>query len=194
MKAYSATSSEPEKITRKRPAVGNMEIYSFALIVASMFVSSLFLLPSYYWLFLALALVDALSTRFRLDGVVATDRMIFAFVLLALSTQVLGFGILDIMVETVLLIGLLDVSFLLRKIKGSGGWLIVGLRLRSYLYTLVPALLFSFGMVYIYSELVGARPALTSSSIAVLELGLAAFSLLVLVAVVVRFALESRET
>jgi hypothetical protein len=171
-----------------------MEIYSFALIVGSMFVSSLFLLPSYYWLFLILAFVDALSTRYRQDSLVAIDRMTFAFVLLLLSAQVLGFGILYIMVETVLLIGLLDVSFLMRKIKGSGGLSIVGLRLRTYLYSLVPALLFSFGMVFIYSELLGARAALTSSPTAVLELGLASFALMVLVVVVVHNALSSRRT
>ena len=55
------------------------------------------------------------------------------------------------MVEVVLMIALLDFSGLLRRIHHSDEQVrIIRARVRSYLVSLVPSLVFSFAMVYVY--------------------------------------------
>ncbi len=96
------------------------------------------------------------------------------------------------MIETILVIALLDFSLLLRKVRHSDEHVrIVMMRLHSYLVSLVPALVFSFTMVYVYSAIssVPQEP--------ILPLGLASAGIFVLILVVARVMLsmnsQSRE-
>jgi hypothetical protein len=148
------------------------------------------LVPASYWLVVILGLIDGISTRYHVDSLLLADRLTFAFVALVLSAALPGFGLLGIVLETVLLIALVDISLLLRKIRGPGGWLIIERRLRSYSFSLLPAALFSFGMVYVYSSVLQTRS--VSTSVAVLELGFAAFAILLVVAVVIRLTRDSQ--
>ena len=133
------------------------EIYSLVLVIASMSLCTVFLIQ-YYWLFLVLAFSDIVSTRYRINEFLALDRLAFAFIVLILTATTLRFGVLEIIIETLALIVLIDFSYFLRQIKvypQSRDVLfeMLGPKLRSYSYSLLPAGVFSFGMIYLLSSI-----------------------------------------
>jgi len=144
------------------------------------------IVPQYKWLFFGLAILDGYLTYFRADGLISFERVAFGFFAILLTVGVAGFGILSLMVEIILVIALLDFSLLLRRVRHSDEHVrIVMIRLRSYLVSLVPALVFSFAMVYLYSVVFSAprEP--------ILPLGLASAGIFVLVLVVARLMLSA---
>ena len=127
------------------------EIYSFVL-VAGIMLSGAIDLPAVFWLFVLFALVDGAATLYRIGIAISVNRIAFAFVFLLLSS--VAFGVVTMILETIVLIGILDLSFLLRQVKQHTPrdfLAILNSRLGSYLYTLVPAGIFSGGILYLAS-------------------------------------------
>jgi hypothetical protein len=135
---------------RMRIPIG--EVYSFFLVVAAMLLVAIYL-QGIFWVFVLFALIDGLATFLRIGILVTVSRLSFAFTFLVLTS--VSFGVVSIILETLSLIAILDISFLLREIKhhtGSDLWRILVARLVSYVYTLVPAGIFSAGVLYLTSS------------------------------------------
>jgi len=161
------------------------ELLSFLLIAATMLSSSLFF-PSFYWVFILFAIIDGLSTRYSSEFVLSLDRIAFAFIILLLSAESLRLDVLAMILETAALIALLDISFLLRQIRQHSQHdlsTILFSRLRSYLYTLVPAVILSSGLTYLGAS---SLPFAINSQYAILELGLASAAVFVIILSVAR--------
>lgn len=135
--------------------------------------------PSLYWLFIFLALVDGLSTRFHNELLLSMDRIFYAIVVVFLGAIVLRLDIPSMILETVSVIAFLDIVFLLRRIRSRSDFTpIIASRLRSYLYTLVPAGLFAAGLTYIGVSVVSASAV---SANAILELGFVSIAVFLLI-------------
>jgi len=147
--------------------------------------SSLFF-PSFYWVFILFAIIDGLSTRYKSGLALSLDRIVFAFIILLLSAESLGLDVLLMILETAALIALLDISFLLRQIRQHSQrdlFTILWSRLRSYLYSLVPAVLLSSGLTYLGASSLSFA---VNSQFAILELGLASAAVFVIILGVAR--------
>jgi hypothetical protein len=147
------------------------ELVSFLLAAAAMLLSSVFF-PAYYWIFVFLAVIDGLGTATRIDFVVTIDRLVYSLLVLLLGGILFGLSVLPMILETVGMIALLDQLFLIRRIhwqSSSDFFQIIVRRLRSYLFTLVPAAVFSIGLIYISALGIGVRFAPANT---ILELGL----------------------
>jgi len=161
------------------------ELLSFLLVAATMLSSSLFF-PSFYWVFILFAIIDGLSTRYKSGLALSLDRIVFAFIILLLSAESLGLDVLLMILETAALIALLDISFLLRQIRQHSQrdlFTILWSRLRSYLYSLVPAVLLSSGLTYLGASSLSFA---VNSQFAILELGLASAAVFVIILGVAR--------
>jgi hypothetical protein len=92
----------------------------------------------------------------------------------------------NIFLLTLVIIGLiavLDFSFVLRKVDGTSvDWGVFARRLRSYAYTVLPAFLLTYLLLFVYSQNLG-----FSLVDAAIVLGLASVGTLVIVYAVVRF-------
>src|SRR5579871_915922 len=135
----------------RNPRVERGEIYSFLLIAAVMVAAAVVFLPL-FWLFILFALIDGTATLLRVGLAVSLNRIAFGFVLLLLSS--LTFSVVSIVLETIFLIALLDTSFLLRQVMQHTTRDLIAVlssRFNSYLYTLVPAGVFSLGILYLAS-------------------------------------------
>ncbi|MDA4129588.1 MAG: hypothetical protein OK457_02345, partial [Thaumarchaeota archaeon] len=130
---------ELEELDTQRMRIPIGEVYSFFLVVAAMLIAAIYL-PSIFWIFVLFALIDGLATFFRISILISVNRLSFAFATVVLTSA--NFGVVPIILETLSLIAILDISFLLREIMhhtSSDLWRILGSRLVSYVYTLVPA-------------------------------------------------------
>ena len=115
-------------------------------------ISAIALFPGYYVPFVVLLYVDGIATLVNFEIAVSADRSVFFLALLALTVFTGSHGLLFLFLETLVVIAALDVSFLLRGLAGTlVEASVIGSRLRSYLYTLVPAFLFSYLAVYAYT-------------------------------------------
>ena len=134
-----------------RASVRAGELYSFFLIAGAMVAAALAFLPV-FWIFVLFVLIDGLAVRFRIGIASTVNRIAFVFVLLLLSSA--SFGVLSMIGETLALLVILDISFLLRELRQCSRedlYNIVTSRVRSYAYTIVPAGVFSFGVLYLAS-------------------------------------------
>ncbi len=150
------------------------EVLSFAATAAVMLSSTLFF-PEYFWLFILLALVEGISTRFRTERVLSLNRIFFAFILILLGAEALGLDALGMILETVVVIAIMDLLFLLRRTRARSRAdfiSIISRRLNSYLFTLFPAAIFSVGLTYLGTVTIGAS---IGPANAILGLGLASF-------------------
>ncbi|MFI5421381.1 MAG: hypothetical protein ACHQ1H_10485, partial [Nitrososphaerales archaeon] len=139
---------EQDYIAKK--SIGRGEIYSFILAASVMIAAALVFLPV-FWIFVLFALVDGLATRFRVGIIVSVNRVAFVFVLLLLSVNL---GVLSIIVEILVLIVVMDASFLLRELRQHTRQDLINIlsnRLKSHIYTIVPAGIFSSGILYLAS-------------------------------------------
>jgi hypothetical protein len=150
------TEKPPERLLdvdrRKRPADAFLA-YSFLLFCA-LALAAIVLFPEYYPFFVALVMVDGLATLMKSEFVVCVDRSLLFITLIVASVAIGSYGLFFIFLEVLLMIAALDVSFLLRRLQGSVVDLsVVKARLRSYLFTLVPAFLLSYSLTYLYSSI-----------------------------------------
>ncbi|MFI5422116.1 MAG: hypothetical protein ACHQ1H_14220, partial [Nitrososphaerales archaeon] len=117
---------------------GSGVLYSFILVASAMIVAALVFLPV-LWIFVLFALVDGMATQFRVGTLVSVNRIAFVFVLLLVSS--INFGVLSIILEILVLIAVIDISFLLRELRQHTRQDLIDIlsnRLRSYIYTIVP--------------------------------------------------------
>lgn len=163
-----------------RRALETGEVLSFVL-AAGVMLSSSIIFPSYLWLFILLALIDGLATRFRSGRLLILDRIAYALVVIILGAISLGFDAPGMILETIALITFLDFVSLLRQIRArsrSDFLTIISARLRSYLYTLVPAAVFSAGLTYIGALTIGIT---IGPANAILALGLASIAVFLII-------------
>jgi hypothetical protein len=168
------------------------EVVSFAATTVVMLSSSLFF-PAYYWLFILLAVVDGLATRFRREHFLVLDRIFFALFVLVLGAMAFGLAVIPMITETIAVIALIDFLFLIRRMRTRSRtdfFAILGQRGRSYLFTLVPAAVFSVGLSY-FGEITIISD--VGPQNAILELGLASLVVfLVIFLVTVRVSEDRR--
>ncbi len=127
------------------------ELYSFFLVASAIIAAAVFFL-TVFWIFVLFALIDGLGTQFRIGFALSVNRVAFVFVVLLLSSA--SFGVLSIIVEILVLLVTVDLSFLLRELRQyrrQDLYNILSYRLRSYIYTVVPAGVFSAGVLYVAS-------------------------------------------
>jgi hypothetical protein len=134
------------------------EAYSFLLFCA-LAVSAIALFPDIYLLFVAIVAVDGIATLVDSDSIVSVDRAALFLVLVVLSVAVGPHDLLSLFLRMILAIAALDMSFLLRRLRGTViDASVIERRLGSYAYTLVPAFLLSYLLTYLYSSLSGLSP------------------------------------
>jgi len=110
-------------------------------------------------------------------------------VVVFLGAVVLGLDVLGMILGTVLVIAFLDVIFLVRRVRSRSDFVpIIANRLRSYLYTLIPAALFSTGLTYVGLSVVSIN---TVSADAIFELGLASIAVFLLILFLARSSPEN---
>jgi hypothetical protein len=127
------------------------EAYSFLLFCA-LSLSAMALFPEVYLLFVAIVAVDGIATLVDSDSVVSVDRATLFLVLVVVSVAEGPHDLPSLFLRTILAIAALDISFLLRKLRGTViDASVIGRRLGSYAYTLIPAFLFSYVLTYLYS-------------------------------------------
>lgn len=155
------------------------EVYSFVATSLAMFCAIIFF-PSYYWLFLLLVLVDGAATSLQSPRAVSANRIFFGIIILILGAIAFGFNILGMILETALVIIILDFLFLIRQMWTSKRDFlgIFFSRFRSYGYTLLPAFVFACGLTYIGSSVIVAR---IGPANAILELGLASVAVFLII-------------
>ncbi|MHB8567153.1 MAG: hypothetical protein ACYC7D_11545 [Nitrososphaerales archaeon] len=162
--------------------IESTELFSFLLVAGSMLASAIIFFPGYFVFFVVLALIDGASTYAKVRLFLSLDRALFGLALILMSAILASFSVLELIVETLLLIAVLDFSFMLRGLSPSGNsWSIVRTRLKSYLFSIVPAGVFAIGTVYIYSVVL-----LSSAPEPVLELGLASAGTFLLILYLMR--------
>ncbi|MGI0086254.1 MAG: hypothetical protein ACREBQ_14335, partial [Nitrososphaerales archaeon] len=105
-----------------------------------------------YGSFLLLVLLDSAATLFSINLLVSLDRSAFAFTFVVLSAAFLSFNIIYLVLEIIVLVALLDFSFLLRKLSDTKfERAILNRRLAFYGETLVPSFFLSYAVIYLYS-------------------------------------------
>jgi hypothetical protein len=148
------------------------EILSFVLTAGVMLFSSFFY-PAAYWLFILLTFIDGIATAFSNDMVISIDRATYVLTVLILGGITLQLSIFPIILETVAVVALMDLLFLIRRTRArsSKDFLQIILhRLESYVFTLLPAAIFSAGLIYLGGFVLGAT---IGPGNAILGLGLA---------------------
>ncbi|MFI5421746.1 MAG: hypothetical protein ACHQ1H_12325 [Nitrososphaerales archaeon] len=163
--------------------VGSGVLYSFILVASAMIIAALVFLPV-FWIFALFALVDGLATQFRVGTLVSVNRIAFVFVLLLVSS--VNFGVLSIILESLVLIAVIDISFLLRELRQHTQQDLIDIlsnRLRSYIYTIVPAGIFSSGILNLAAAPVSSG---VSPNYAISMLGLSSAAAFLIVLFVIR--------
>jgi hypothetical protein len=138
-------------IRDSRRVVEQGEILSFVLTAGVMLFSSFFF-PTAYWFFILLTFIDGVATAFSNDTVISIDRAAYALTVLVLGGITLKLSILPIILETVVVVALVDLLFLVRRTRArtrKDFLQIILRRLGSYGFTLLPAAIFSAGLIYI---------------------------------------------
>jgi hypothetical protein len=156
------------------------EIVSFLLTAGTMLLSALFF-PAEYWLFIFLTIVDGFATAFRNNTVISVDRSAYALAVLVLGGIALRLSIIPMILETVSVIALIDLLFLVRRMRARSTqdfFKILLRRLESYVYTLVPAAVFSSALIYLGTLALGTSIGPVN---AILELGLASIAVFVII-------------
>ena len=166
------------------------ELISFLVVALVMLGSSLVYFPSYLVFFVALAIVDGLSTYAKIRLFLVIDRCLFGFALILMSAVVLQLNAVELIAETLALITILDFSLLLRRLPtASEPMRVIKLRAQSYVFSVIPAGVFSIGMLYIYSVIF-----LSAPSSPVLELGVASGGIFVVITFVIRAMVTSQSS
>jgi len=169
------------KIGRRidRPKAFSLGLFSLATVAAS------FVLPDFIWFFVLLFVFDSVSTYFDVDFVLIFDRLAYGLVLIVLTATVKSYTGAQLILESLLIIVLLDFSFLLRKIGESQySRRIIELRLRSYAYTLLPAYFVSVLLLQAYFYASVTVPE------AILVFGLSSAGVLAVVYFLVRYSIR----
>ncbi|MDA4122509.1 MAG: hypothetical protein OK456_04925 [Thaumarchaeota archaeon] len=143
--------STPQRAFGRRRLQGSSQAYSFLLFSALAFIAIAFF-PRFYAYFVGAVAVDGIATIIGSDVIVRADRSVLSLALVILTVAEGSYNLFFLFLEVVILITVLDTSFLLRRLEGTTVDLsVLGARLRSHAYSLVPALLLSWSLTYLYS-------------------------------------------
>jgi hypothetical protein len=173
---------------RPRNPPGISSLISFLIFSGLSLISAYFLATNNYWwwLFGILVATDVLGMLASIHTVVATDRAIFFLVVVITEIAENPSNIFLLTLIILGLIGMLDFSFFLMKVDGTSvdrGPIIR--RLKSYSYTVLPAFLLTYLLLFVYSR--GLGFGLVEASVV---LGLASVGALFVVYIAVRFMLS----
>jgi len=156
------------------------EILSFVLTAGVMLFSSFFF-PAAYWLFILLTFIDGVATAFHNDTAISIDRAAYVLTALVLGGINLKLSILPMILETAVVVALMDLLFLVRRIRARSRkdfLQIILRRLESYIFTLLPATIFSAGLIYLGGFAFGAT---IGPGNALLGLGLASIAVFLII-------------
>ena len=174
--------------TRPKNPPGMLSLFSLFLFSSLCLVSASFLASNSYWwwLFGFLVAMDLIGMLASAGTVVAADRaLLFLTVVIAEIVE----NPSNVFLLTLVILGLivaLDFSFFLRKIDGTNtDASVVVMRLKSYAYTVIPAFLLTYLLLFVYSQYLG-----FSLTEAVVVLGLTSVGTLIIVYAVSRFMLS----
>lgn len=175
--------------TRPGNPPGLLSLISFLLFTSMCLVSLAFLANSstyWVWLFGFLVVMDVLGTLGSAGSVVSADRALF-FVIIAIITIAKNpSNVFLLTLEMLGLIALLDFTFLLRKVDGTGvDRSVFTNRVKSYAYTVLPAFLLTYIFLFVYSQNL-----VFSLLEAAIVLGMVSVGTLIVVYAVVRFMLS----
>lgn len=175
--------------SRPRNPPGILSLLSTLLFSSLCLISAALLENSstyWWWLFGILIVIDLLGMLASVDSVVSADRALF-FVVVAITVVVRNPSDVFLSALTILvLIAVLDFSFLLRNVDGTGVDMAVFTnRAKSYAYTVLPAFLLTYLLLFVYSQNI-----VFSLYEAAVVLGLASAGALIVVYAVVRFMLS----
>ena len=174
--------------TRPKNPPGMLSLFSLLLFSSLCLVSASLLASNSYWwgLFGFLVVMDLIGMLASAGTVVATDRALL-FLTVVIAEIVANPS--NVFLLTLVILGLivaLDFSFFLRKIDGTNtDASVFAMRLKSYAYTVLPASLLTYLLLFVYSQNLG-----FSLTEAVVVLGLASVGTLIIVYLVVRFMLS----
>lgn len=106
-----------------------------------------------FWpLFAFLVVLDMLGILSSVDLLVSVDRGFFFIIALFLILLKFPLNIFSLSIEVLGLVALLDFSYLLRKVDGTGvDFSVLVKRVKSYAYTMLPAFLLTYILLYLYS-------------------------------------------
>jgi hypothetical protein len=130
------------------------ELLSFVLFGA-MSLGALVLQTHFVYLYLSLFILDFLGTLFDLGAMLSIDRSAFAAFFVLLGTFAEHYTTFESVLSVIVIIVLLDWSFLLRKIQDTHilGTSFLVKRLRAYVATAGSTILMSYFFVFVYSEI-----------------------------------------
>ena len=154
--------------TRKLVEVsfGKYELLSFGIFATLSIIA--FIFEKEFIEFYALLLIaDAAATLLDSSLIVSVDRTFFLFMFIVLGSLSGVYGSLDLVTVTLTFLTLVDFSLLLRRMEDTK---VVGdifqKRLAAYCYTIIPAFLLTYIVVFLYLQIT------ISSSAAILVLGM----------------------
>ena len=177
---------------RQEGRVGTFEILSL-LLFALMSVAAFGFLAYAAWVFVALIIIDVLGTLTSISFIVSFDRALLFFAVVALFVQKSSFNIFFMTIVIMILFATLDFSFLLRQLDGTRvDASVMTARLKSYVFTVLPALLVTYALVlYLYSINIQ-----FSAVQAMVVLGLSSVGVLVVIYTIASYLLsfENRKT
>ncbi len=134
-----------------RIRVGLFALFSLLLFCLLCAVVAVFLFAGYYWLFVALAILDGVGIFAKADLIVYLDRSVFFLTVMIISMLQSPLNIFSLTIEILILVAALDFSLFLKKLDCTRVHSSVVLyRLRSYAYTVLPAFLLTYAL-YLYS-------------------------------------------
>lgn len=131
-----------------RVKVGIFALYSFLLFCFLCVVAAVVLFDNYYWwLFVALAIVDGVAIFLGAGAMVSIDRAFFFLAVISLSVLRGPLNVFALATEILLLIAALDFSLFLGRLDGTRVDVSVMInRLRTYAYTVLPAFLLTYAL------------------------------------------------
>lgn len=176
---------------RRRTEAGIFKLLSF-LLFSLLCIGTITFFPGLLWPLTALIVIDGLGTMLtRTDWIASADRAFFFFLVVVWTLLRSSANVFFLTLEILCIVATLDFSFLLRKLDGTNvdSAVLTG-RLRSYAYTMLPAFLLTYVLLYLYSfnfQFTDAQ--------AVIVLSLAAVGALVVIYTVSRylFSFDKRE-
>lgn len=168
---------------------GMFSLFSLLLFSSLCLISAAFLANSssyWWWLFGILVVMDVLGMLASAGSVVSADRALFFVVVVITAIVRNPSNVLLLTLEILGLIAMLDFSFLLRRVDGTGvdRSVFTG-RLKSYAYTVFPSFLLTCLLLFVFSQ--NLQFSLYEAAIV---LGLTSVGALIIVYVVVRFILS----
>jgi hypothetical protein len=133
-------------------SVDYYETVSFMIIFAAGIFASIVLRPI-FWLFFFILLVDGLATLGHNDAMIAIDRVGFGIILLVGSLVLLNLSAIFLIMETLTIFVIIDVSLLVRKVAFTTVEpSLIARNMGSYGLTIAGSLAISYIAIFLYQS------------------------------------------